>query len=116
METVDRPISTYILVLLSPMVMLFTLFAFSVADVHNSFDFLVPLFGVAQFVFVIGLFLGKLWGLIGYSLLLGGLCLATALNYFSKGEFGAALNSLYFLSPFLLLEIYYWLVKRRYFH
>lgn len=116
MNEPSRPaVSTYMLLILSPLLTLGSLIAYSLSSVRNTFDFLVPVVGIAQLVFVIGLFLGSLWGLIGYSVIVIGLCLATLLYYVPKGETNAALKTLAFMLPFVLLATYYWTVKRSWF-
>ena len=89
--------------------------AYSLSSVHNSFDFLVPVVGIVQLVFVIGLFLRKIWGLIGYSITVVGLCLATIFYYVPKGDTNAALKTLLFILPLFILGVYYWTLKRGWF-
>lgn len=116
MKEPSRPtISTFMLLILSPLLTLAALTAYSMSSVRNTFDFLVPVVGIAQLVFVIGLFLGRLWGLIGYSITVVGLCLATILYYVPKDEINAALKTLLFILPLFILGVYYWTLKRGWF-
>ncbi len=116
MNEPSRPtVSTFILIILSPLLTLGSLTAFSLSSVRNTFDFLVPVVGIVQLVFVIGLFLRKIWGLIGYSITVVGLCLATIFYYVPKGDTNAALKTLLFILPLFILGVYYWTLKRGWF-
>jgi hypothetical protein len=116
MNVPSRPtVSTFMLLILSPLLTIGSLIAYSLSSVRNTFDFLVPIVGIAQLVFVIGLFLGRLWGLIGYSITVISLCVATILYYVPKGDTDSALKTLAFMLPFVLLVTYYWTVKRSWF-
>lgn len=104
-----------LLLIVSPLIALISVAAFSLSDVHNTFDFLVPLIGVAQLAFIIGIFLGKLWGLIGLSIIEIGLFVATLSYYIPKGEGNAVVKTLIGLSPLFLITIYHWTAKRAFF-
>jgi len=115
MDRSSRPVSTYILLFISPFITMFSWTIFNLSSVHNTFDFLVPTLGLAQLVFIYGVFKGKFWALLGFSMLVLGLMVATVLVYFSKGEPTSAYRTLGAISPLLLLMIYYWTIKRNYF-
>lgn len=116
MNEPSRPvISTFVLMVISPFIALGSLTLFSFADVHNTYDFLVPVIGIMQFIFVVGLFIGRLWGLIGYSITVVGLVIATFAYYTPKDQTDVAIKTSTVFLPLILLTIYYWTVKRRYF-
>lgn len=107
--------SAMFLLVISPIILLITLAMFSFSDVHHTYDFLAPVLGIAQLVFIVGLYRAKRWGLIGFSVIVVGLAIAILSYYLPKGESRAAINTLLAISPLLLLTIYYWTAKRSYF-
>ncbi len=95
--------------------MLITLAGFSLSDVHHTFDFLAPIIGVLQFVFILGFFTGKLWGLIGYTISVIGLIVATFAYYMPKNKIDVAMRTSIVFVPLIILAIYSWTYKRSYF-
>ncbi len=113
MNEASRPVvSTFILMIVSILITLGSLLVFSMADAHNTYDFLVPVIGIAQLIFVVGLFRGKLWGLLGFTAIVIGLIAATFAYYMPKDQTGVAVKTSVVFIPLALLVIYYWTAKR----
>jgi hypothetical protein len=60
MEPTARPASAMFLLCIGPIILLITLAGFGFSDVHHTFDFLAPVIGILQFIFILGLFMGKI--------------------------------------------------------
>ncbi len=116
MDEPSKPfVSTFILMAVSPLITLGSIAVYNFSDVHNTYDFLAPAIGIVQLIFIVGLFIGKLWGLIGYTCTVTGLIIATFAYYVPKGEIIPGIKTSIFLAPLLLLAIYYWTYRRSYF-
>lgn len=115
MEQAKRPASSMFLLCISIIALFVTFAGYSLSDVHNTFDFLAPVIGILQFVLILGLFKGRLWGLIGYTFVCMGLLVALFINYTPKGQTTVALKTSLFVVPLLLLAFDYWTRKRSYF-
>lgn len=86
---------------------------YSLRDVSNTYDFLIPLIGVVQFIFVIGIYNQKIWGLLGFTIILFLIYSAIAPHYIPKGETDLALETMLFLAPLVFINIYHWTIKRK---
>ena len=104
-----------LLLCVSIIALLATFAGYSLSDVHNTYDFLAPVIGIAQFIFIFALFKGKLWGLISYTIASLGLLVAILIYSVSKGEAGQWLVPIVFCLILLILAVDLWTQKRNFF-
>lgn len=83
------------------------------SDVRNVEHYIAPVVIAAQHGLAVGLYKGRLWGLIGYSLFLVALFVVIFVYY--ADNLTAARNTSIALSPMLLPVINLWIRKRDYF-
>jgi hypothetical protein len=110
-----RVASNFILLCISVIILLGSTLGYGLSDVHNTYDFLAPVIGWLQFISVVGLFKGKLWGLIGYTVVCLGTLITLLVYLFSKEQLGQGLIPTGFLVLLLLLAVYYWTKEREFF-
>lgn len=115
MEQTKRPASTVFLLCLSSIALVLSFAAYSLSDVHNTYDFLAPVIGILQFIFILSLFKGKFWGLISYTINCIGALAAVVIYALSKGKIGQWVVPITFLSLLCLLSVNYWTNQRSYF-
>jgi len=115
MEQTKRPAVAFLLLCISIVALIGSFAGYSLSDVHNTYDFLAPVVGIAQFIFIFALFKGKLWGLIGYTLACIGVLIAVFVNYAPKGQTNVALRTSVPIAILLLLAIDLWTQKRSFF-
>jgi hypothetical protein len=115
MEQIKRPAVAFLLLCISIIALIGSFAGYSLSDVHNTYDFLTPVIGVVQFIFIFALFKGKLWGLIGYTVACLGLLVAVFTNYVPKDQTNIAIRTSIPIVILLLLAVDLWTQKRRFF-
>lgn len=115
MQQTKRPAVAFLLLCISIIALFVTFAGYSLSDVHHTYDFLVPVIGVVQFILIFALFKGKLWGLIGYTVAILGLLIVVFVNYIPKGETNTAVRTSIPITILLLLAIDLWTQKRSFF-
>jgi hypothetical protein len=115
MEQTKRPTSAMFLLCISLIALIVSFAGYSLSDVHNTFDILAPVIGILQFILILGLFKGKLWGLIGYTAICVGVLVTIIIYSISKGEAKQWIVPAGFLALLLLLAVDFWTKKRSYF-
>jgi hypothetical protein len=115
MEQSKRPASAMFLICVSVIALFVTFAGYSLSDVHNTFDFIAPVIGILQLILILGLFKGKLWGLIGYTAICIGVLVAVFAYSIPKGETKQWIVPAGFLTFLLILAVNYWTQKRSYF-